>query len=60
MGRNKQDIYHVILVENTFIYDGLFESNFFEFGTQVLVPDSSCFFLPVRILLDLEDVFTLL
>ena len=55
-----EDIYHVFLVEDTFIDDGLFESDFFEFGAQVLVPDSFCLFLSVHILLDLEDLFTLL
>ena len=55
-----EDIYQVFLVEDTLIDDGLFESDFFEFGAQVLVPDLSRLFLSVCILLDLENVFTLL
>ena len=55
-----EDIDHALLVEDTFIDDGLFESDFFEFGAQVLVSDWSCLFLYVSILLDIEDVFTLL
>ena len=55
-----EDIYHAFLVEDTLINDGLFESEFFEFGAQVLVPDLSRLFLSVCILLDLEKLFTLL
>ena len=39
-----EDIDHVLLVEDTFIDDGLLESNFLELGAQVLIPDSSCLF----------------
>ena len=45
---NVEDIDHVFLVEDTFIDDGLFESDFFEFGAQMLVPDLSCLFLSVH------------
>ena len=40
-----KDIDHVLLVEDTFIDDGFLESNFLELGAQVLILDSSCFFV---------------
>ena len=48
-----EDLYYVFFVEYTFIDDGLFESDFFEFDAQVLVSDSSCLCLSVCILLDI-------
>ena len=53
-----EDIDHVLLVEYAFVDDGFLESNFLELGAQVLILDSSCLFLSLLVLLDLEDVFT--
>ena len=53
-----EDIDHVFLVEDTFVDDGFLESNFLELGAQVLIPDLSYLFLSVRVLLDIEDIFT--
>ena len=35
---------HVLLVDDTFVNDGLLESDYLELGAQVLIPDSSCLF----------------
>ena len=53
-----EDIDNVLLVKYAFVDDGLLESNFLKLGAQVLIPHTSCLFLAVRVLLDLEDVFT--